>query len=104
MNPYHEVPEPKIVSAQDLFGNFRLIPTKKKQSERGELLRYFSQKLDKPIGFVAMKCARLTVEDLYYMKSVADRYENESKGPWGKCWNGMLKLSPLSPLSPIAKN
>ena len=81
-------------SAKDLFGNFRIVPVKKHQSERGELLRYFAQKLGWPIPRVAGKIGHLkALEDLYFIKSAADSYEREGKGPWSKAFNGMLKTN-----------
>lgn len=66
---------------------------KRKPTERGELLKYFSQKTGKSIGEL---CGRfippgLTVQDFYYMKSNADAYEREGKGPWSVAFFGSLK-------------
>lgn len=82
MNEYQE--------ARDLFGNYRLAP-KEKGSEYGELLRYFSQKLGWDIKRVAAKVEGLELPDLYYVKSSCDSYEREGK-PWGKAFNGMLRV------------
>lgn len=98
MNPYHESEEKKPLTGNDLFGNFRFIPVARKQRERGELLKYFCQKLGKSqreIGFVAFKVTGIPTRDLYYIKSICDQYENEGKGAWGKCFYGCLK--PTSP-------
>ena len=90
-NPYREEPEAKIQTATDLFGNFRVVPVKKHQSERGELLRYFSQKTNQPIVRIAVKLEGLNLTDLYYIKSSCDQYE-KSGNPWGKAFHGMLKV------------
>ena len=92
MNPYHspQVNEPK--SATDLFGQYKITP-KGRKTERGELLKYFAQKTKRDIKFIAYKCTGLSIQDLYYIKSSADRYENEGKGAWGKAFFGMLKIS-----------
>jgi hypothetical protein len=81
-----------------LFGNYQL-PTKtsaapakakKGTSERGELLKYFAQKIGKPVGFVAMKCTGLQLQDLYYLKSTCDSEEKRGV-PWSKVFYGSLK-------------
>jgi len=91
-SPYREEPVSQIQSATDLFGRYRVVPTKKRQTERGELLRYFSQKTGWTIPRL---CGRmppgLTLEDLYYLKSAADGYEREGKGAWSKAFFGALK-------------
>lgn len=85
MNPYHEdgVNEPKALS--DLFGNKTF--QKSRKTERGELLKYFAEKTGKPIGYMAMRCTKFSVKDLYYIKSSCDQYD----GPWSKCFYGSLK-------------
>jgi len=91
MNPYAEEPGPKIQSATDLFG--RLVPQAPRSDgqKRNDLLKAFSKKLNRPIGYVAMRCTGLSLADLYYIQSVADKYELEGKGAWGRAFNGMLK-------------
>lgn len=97
-NPYNEPKEYVVRSGTDLFGNFRFQPTKKKATERGELLRYFCRKLGldekKQIAFVAFKVTGMSVVDLYYLKSICDTYEKEGRGSWGKCFNGSIKYTP----------
>lgn len=93
MNPYRPEPTHEIHTGMDLFGNVRLVTTKKGQSERGELLRYFAMKTGKTIPHL---CGRfippsLTLTDLYHLKSVADGYEREGRGPWSKAFFGALK-------------
>lgn len=66
-------------------------PVVRRQTERGELLKYFAGKLGISIPRVAGAVAYLkTLEDLYYLKSICDQYEREGK-PWGKCFWGALK-------------
>jgi hypothetical protein len=84
-------------SARDLFGAFRYIPSKKRQSERGILLEYFASKLGWQIGRVVGKLGHLKdIQDLYYIKSICDQYEREGK-EWSKAFNGSLKPRKLSP-------
>lgn len=96
-SPYAPEPTASFSSANDLFGNFHLVPAKKNQSERGELLRYFSQKTGKTIPHLCGRYIhpKLTLEDLYYIKSACDQYAArpaaEGGGPWGKAFFGMLK-------------
>lgn len=93
MNPYAEEQAHNIQSATDLFGEYRLVPSKKKQSERGELLRYFSLKTGRPIPVLVGRFIPpgLTLKDLYYIKSSCDQYERSGQGPWSKAFFGMLK-------------
>lgn len=87
MNPYpHERP-----INEDPFKGYQLKIEKNKKTERGELLKYFAERVDKPIGYVAMRCSGMKVEDLYFLKAIADKYSLEGKGPWAKCWYGALK-------------
>lgn len=60
-------------------------------TERGELLKYFSQKIGKPIGFVAMKLTGFKLPDLYYLKSTCDDAERRGT-PWGKVFYGSIKI------------
>lgn len=75
---------------RSLFAAYRM-PEKKKASERGELLRYFSEKLSRPIPRVAMYVKGLEVKDLYFMKSDCD--QAEARGvPWGAAFHTSLKV------------
>lgn len=89
MNPYSEDSTP-VFSMKDLFGEYKVVPTKKRQSERGELLRYFSQKTGKDIKIIAIKLQGLSITDLYFIKSSCDDYE-KTGNIWGKGFWGMLK-------------
>lgn len=58
------------------------IPPKRNLTERGELLRFFNERVKnikgKPYGFPMMgkKLAHLTLQDLYYFQSVYKDIEN----------------------------
>lgn len=86
----------------DLFGGYT-VPTvaKKRTSERAELVRYFFENAKShwggrgPLtpGFIGMKLAPLTLQDLYAFKSMCeDRSRNGY--PWGKFFWGALKEQP----------
>lgn len=77
-------------SMQDLVGKYEL-PKKGKKTERGELLKYFSEKLHISIPLVAFRVTGLTVQDLYYIKSACD--QAEARGvPWGATFTSSLKV------------
>lgn len=86
--------EDTLRSASDLFGTYRIIPQKGK-TERGELLKFFSQKTSKPIPYIAMRLTGVPTEDLYYLRSICIDYEKRGQ-PFSKCFFGSLK-NPLSP-------
>lgn len=88
MNPYSEDSTP-VFSMKDLFGEYKVVPTKKRQSERGELLRYFSQKTGKDIKFIAMKVQGMDLATLYYIKSACTDYELQGN-PFAKAFNGIV--------------
>lgn len=77
-------------STASLLASYTPPGAPKKATERGELLKYFADKLGAKIGFVAFKVASLKVEDLYFIKSSCDLYERDGN-PWGKGFYGMLK-------------
>lgn len=74
----------------DLVGKYEM-PERGRKTERGELLKYFSEKLGHPIPFIATKLTGLTVEDLYYIKSHCDQEEVRGT-PWGAAFNSSLKV------------
>lgn len=79
-------------SLHDLLQD-RKEPEKRRVSKRGELLKYFSKKTGWNIPRLARKLAHLKdLEDWYYIKSISDKYELESRGPWAKCFFGSLKI------------
>lgn len=79
-----------ITSTASLFGSYQLPLPKKRVTERGELLSYFSQRIGKPIGFVAMKVTGLKLPDLYYLKSSCDQAAVRGV-PWGAAFYTSLK-------------
>ena len=62
------------------------LQNKSKITERGEFLKLFSQKIGKPIGFVAMKLKGIPTSDLYILQKNCDQY----KGEWSKAFYGQL--------------
>lgn len=80
----------QYTTTSTLFAQYSL-PQKKKVTERGELLSYFAQKTEKPIGYIAMRLKKMhDLPTLYFIKSSADAYEQQGN-PWSKCFYGMLK-------------
>lgn len=74
-------------TGNDLFGNKRFVVTKSRESERGQLLKYFAQKTGKPIGYIAFRLTKVPTGDLYHIQKTCDAYD----GAWSKCFFGMLK-------------
>lgn len=68
------------------------LPEVKRGNPRGDLLKYFSEKLHKPIGYVAMRVTGFTLEDLYYLRSICDSEEKRGT-PFGKVFYGSLKVT-----------
>lgn len=88
--------EHAIKTTETLFAKYTAPVSKKRVTERGELLEYFSNKLGRDIRYVATVLKGLhDLRTLYFIKSSADAYENEGE-PWAKGFYGMLKVSPLS--------
>lgn len=95
-----------------LFSGYGMVTPSKtgRKSERGDLIDYFTYKVNlgrvgrkdkngkpyKPVNksFVAMQLGslRLTVRDLYYLKSVGEDYENR-KGNWGKFYWAIVRMN-----------
>lgn len=67
--------------------------TKTRVTERGELLKYFAQKTDKKIPFIAFKLTGFKLSDLYYLKSLCDGEERRGE-PWAKVFFGSIKSKP----------
>ncbi len=74
------------------IGKYQLpIPEKaSKKTERGELLKEFAANLSKPIGYVAMRLKGFTVQDMHYIKSIADDGARRGE-PWAKVFYGSIK-------------
>jgi hypothetical protein len=78
-----------MISMADIISS-RAPVQKSQKTERGELLSYFSTKLDKKIPYVAFKLTMIPTEDLYFIKSNCDDYERRG-GIWAKAFYGSLK-------------
>lgn len=74
-----------------LFHEYEIPPKKARATERGELLKFFSEKMSRSIPFMAKRLAHLDIPDLYYLQSVCISYEREGK-EFGKAFNGSLKV------------
>jgi hypothetical protein len=69
----------------------RPAPKKDRRTERGELLRYFQDKINParratgrkplPIAAIAVKVSHLSIQDLYFLKSTCDRAQQRGY-PW----------------------
>lgn len=74
-------------TAQDLFGNKRIMLSNSRKSERGEFLKHFAEKTGKPLGYIAYRLTKVPTSDFYFIQKQCDEY----KGPWAKAFFGMLK-------------
>jgi len=102
MNPYHEAPESKIVSAQDLFGIERFIKKNgNPMNERACLIKYFYDNAKKNwVGkyelepcHIGLRLAHLSLQDLYAFKSMCeDRQKTQPGFVWSKFFWGCLKV------------
>ncbi len=75
------------------IGKFQPPPEPSKKTERGELLKEFAEKLSKPIGYVAMRLKGFSVQDMYYIRSIAEDGARRGE-PWAKVFYGSLKVKP----------
>lgn len=108
-NPYSSISD-AVKKVPQLFEGYGMVTPSKtgRKSERGDLIDYFTYKVNegrvgrkdkdgrpyKPINksFIAMQLGnlRLTVRDLYYLKSVSEDYERR-KGNWGKFYWAIVR-------------
>lgn len=66
-------------------------PLPSRKTERGELLKYFSEKLRMPIPRVARHLSHLKeLQDLYYLKSECDQAVQRGI-PFGAAWWTAIK-------------
>lgn len=73
---------------QELIQNRKVEETpKKRASERGDFLKYFAKRTDRPIKYIAFRLTGIPTADFYYIQKQCDSY----KGPWAKAFFGMLK-------------
>lgn len=63
---------------------------KTRATERGDLLKYFSGKLKKPIPRVAFALTGMDLQTLYYIKSDCDQAERKGI-PWGAAFWTSIK-------------
>lgn len=89
-----------IVRISD-FAHRYALPKKTKATERGDLLVYFTDRINRErdgkkykkvkIPYVAKKVSHLSVADLYYLRSVCEDAATRSYS-WSKCFFGSLKV------------
>lgn len=86
----------------------RLPQKKGRATERGELLKYFNERITNKKGkrfgipFIAMKCQGMSVQDLYHLKSVCDQeskrtFTDEKTGKAVQITFGMVFWQELRP-------
>lgn len=63
-------------TGNDLFGNKRFVVTKSRQTERGELLRFFSFKTGMTIARVAFILTAVPTADLYVLQKQCEGARN----------------------------
>lgn len=81
--------ENALLEIKDLFNVERYMkPSGKILTERGILLSKFSEKIGKPIPYVAFRLTKVPLCDLYHMDKQCSNY----KGGYAKCWYGSLKV------------
>lgn len=81
--------DPKPIGT--LFASY-VLPVKNRATERGELLKYFSTKLARPIPRVAAYLKGMQdLQTLYFIKSSCD--QAEARGiPWGAAFHTSIKV------------
>ena len=91
-----------VKTIKDLFTGYDFkAPTSGRRSERGDLLDYFTGKINqcrvgtpyKPVkvSYVAFRVGHLKrLEDLYYLKSLCDSEERRGES-WSKIFFGSIK-------------
>lgn len=75
-------------SFADLWGRIRTaLPKGRVLDERSELIKYFSQKLERPAKFIGVRLAHYSLSDLYALKSsFNDRLQRDGKETARKYW------------------
>jgi hypothetical protein len=66
---YTVVMESSYASIADLFGNRQFVK-KGRRTERGDLVSFFSNEMQREPRYIAFRLSHLTIPDLYYIKSV----------------------------------
>lgn len=93
-------PQPIKAISSLLSLRYQKSEKKSRASERGDLLKYFTDKINLErdgkkykkvsVGYTARKLSHLTVPDMYYLKSTCN--DATSRGySWSKCFFGSLK-------------
>lgn len=79
-----------LLEAKDLFGIDRYLSSKKEGiaiSERAGLIKYFSDKIERPAQFIGVRMAHYSLDQLYALQSVfKDRFERNGKDAAHKFW------------------
>lgn len=82
------------------MNKYKPTPKKGRRSERGDLLDYFTQEINKErigtkfkpvqVRYVALKVSHLRLFDLYYLRSICDDSKKRT-GKFSVCFFGSLK-------------
>lgn len=93
-------PQPLKTISSLLPDRYKKPVVKVKATERGDLLKYFTERINVErdgkkykkvsIGFTARKLAHLSIQDMYYLKSTCQDASNRGYS-WSKCFFGSLK-------------
>lgn len=77
----------------NLFGKYQKAPTKTRNNQRGDLILYFTERLNSgrradgykevTTGYVAFKLTGIPVRDLHFLRSTCDQ-ESKRGVPFGK--------------------
>lgn len=74
-----------------LFTGTLILHKKKRMTERGELLKVFAQKTDKPIGYIAMRLKNFQLLDLYFIDANC-RAAEQRNIPYGAIFWSSIKV------------
>lgn len=75
---------PPVDTLFDLLKDYQ---PKKKRNERGELLQFFSDHVQRPVRFVAVRLSHYTMDELYALKSAfSDRLQRDGELTAIKYW------------------
>lgn len=70
----------------DLLQDYKL-PEKSRKTERGELLKFFSQEVQRPIRLIGIRLSHYSIQDLYGLKSAyTDRLGRDGRDAANKNW------------------
>lgn len=69
-----------FLSIGDLFGKIRTITPKGPLNERADLVKYFTDKIDRPAKVIGIRLAHYSLDNLYALKSAYnDRLQRNGK-------------------------